>query len=156
MKFPSLLLAAAAAASLSSCVTSRSDFAPENTQPTVGMPAKLSDRERSFISTVDGALRDEGYLPVRYGSGDMQLEFEIAEGPINTDTSIGLYEGRRLVAEGKGRAAGAPMIGRDKVADKSFSRAFDQFRSALPGGSSRGGSHGGGRPAQQEEQEYIY
>lgn len=145
-----LLSAAFAVLALPSCMTSRSDFTPDRTQTTVGMPAKLSDRERSYIPTVDGALRNEGYLPVRHGMGDMQLEFEISEGPINTDTLIELREDRRVVAEGRGRAAGAPMIGRSKVADKSFNRAYDQFRSSLPDS-----SHGGGYGS-ADGQEYTY
>lgn len=151
--FPALL-GLLAAVLLSSCA-SRTAFTPDNSQPTVGMPAKLSDRERSFISTLDGSLRGEGYLPVRNGSGDMQLEFEISEGPINTDTSIELYEGRRLVAKGNGRAAGAPMIGRAKVADKSFNRAFEEFQSSLPG-SSRGRSSSHRDSVPQDDTEYVY
>ena len=156
MKSITALLAAAAIASLSSCITRRSDFTPENSQPTVGMPAKLSDRERSFISTLDGSLRNEGYLPVRHGVGDMQLEFEIAEGPINTDTTIELHEGRRLIAKGFGRAAGAPMIGRAKVADKSFNRAYEEFQSSLPSGDSHGGSRSHDVPIPDGDQEYVY
>jgi len=156
MKSITALLAAAAIASLSSCMTSRSDFTPENSQPTVGMPAKLSDRERSFISTLGGSLRNEGYLPVRHGVGDMQLEFEIAEGPINTDTTIELHEGRRLIAKGFGRAAGAPMIGRAKVADKSFNRAYEEFQSSLPGASSGVSSHAPHDPAPAGDEEYVY
>lgn len=156
MKSVTSLLAAAAIVSLPSCVTGRSDFTPENSQTTVGMPAKLSDRERSFISTLDGSLRNEGYLPVRHGSGEMQLEFEIAEGPINTDTSIELHEGRRVVAKGFGRAAGAPMIGRAKVADKSFNRAFEEFQSSLPSGDSHGGFRSHDTPVPDDGREYVY
>lgn len=123
---------------LSSCA-GRTAFKPENGPPTVGMPAELSNRERGFMPSVESALRSRGYVPVRHGAGDMELEFTIAEGPINTDTRIELSEQGRPLASGKGRAAGAPMIGRTRVAEKSFQRAFSEFEGALPGGS--GGRH---------------
>ncbi len=118
---------------VSNCGTSRSAFTPQSGPPTVGMPAELSERERAFVSDLETALRDRGYVPVRHGAGDMQLKFEIAEGPINTDATIELYEGRRLLAKGQGRGSGAPMVGRAKVAEKSFSRAFEEFQSSLQG-----------------------
>jgi hypothetical protein len=148
MKF--LLLAAAAVLS-SSCAT-RTAFTPERSQITVGMPAKLSDRERSYISNVDGSLRGQGYLPVRHGAGEMRLDFEISEGPINTDTSIRLSEGKTVVAEGEGRAAGAPLIGRAKVAERSFHRAFEAFEASLPHASSVSQYS----VETQENQEYVY
>lgn len=157
MKLPILSLAAAAVALLSSCAPSRTAFVPDNSQPTVGMPAQLSERERTYIPNLDGTLRGEGYLPVRHGAGEMQLQFEIAEGPINTDTTIQLYEGRRLVATGSGRAAGAPMFGRAKVADKSFNKAYDAFKSSLSGSSrSTSGGHSDSAPAPATDQEYVY
>ncbi|RYD30895.1 MAG: hypothetical protein EOP87_15795 [Verrucomicrobiaceae bacterium] len=151
MRLPAILLSAATAALLSSCAT-RTEFTPEKSQTTVGMPAKLSDRESSYISQVDGSLRNQGYLPVRHGTGDMQLDFGISEGPINTDTSIRLSEGRTTVAEGEGRAAGAPLIGRDKVAERSFTRAFEAFEASLPNASAAGQHHA----EEQGEQEYVY
>lgn len=117
----------------SSCATSRSAFTPVGGPPTVGMPAELSERERSFMPEVVGSLKNVGYVPVRHGSGDMELTFEIAEGPINTDTKIELSEQGRLLAKGQGRGAGVPMIGRAGVARKSFDRAFSEFQSSLPG-----------------------
>lgn len=132
--------AMALAISISSCATTRSSFTPENGPPTVGMPAQLSERERTFVPEIESALRNRGYAPVRNGSGDLDLEFQIAEGPINTDTKIELSEQGRLVAEGRGRAAGAPLIGRKGVAVKSFQRAFSEFQGSLSGG-------GGGEPA---------
>jgi hypothetical protein len=150
MKLPVILLAAVALLS-PSCAT-RTAFTPERSQITVGMPAKLSDRERSYIPNVDGSLRSQGYLPVRHGTGDMRLDFGISEGPINTDTRIRLYEGRTVIAEGEGRAAGAPLIGRDKVAERSFNRAFGAFEASLPHSSSAGLPAAGA----QEDQEYVY
>ncbi len=151
MRLPAILLAASAAVLLPSCAT-RTAFTPERSQVTVGMPAKLSDRERSYISSVDGSLRSQGYLPVRHGTGDMRLDFGISEGPINTDTSIRLSEGRTTIAEGEGRAAGAPLIGRDKVAERSFNRAFEAFEASLPHSSAAGQQHA----EAQGDQEYVY
>ncbi len=128
-----LLSVMALAIVVASCVTSRSEFAPQGGPPTVGMPAELSERERSFIPILENELSSRGYLPVRYGVGDMQLEFEIAEGPINIDTTIDLYEGRRLLASGQGRGTGAPLVGRANVAQTSFDRAFGEFQASLPG-----------------------
>jgi len=152
MKILTGLFAAVSAAALTSCLTSRTEFAPEKSQTTVGMPAKLSDRERSHIHEIDRSLRNQGYVPVRNGTGDTQLDFQISEGPINVDTTIRLSEGRSVLAEGNGRAAGAPLIGRDKVAERSFSQAFEAFDAALPNSSSVG--HGDAQPSDNEE--YVY
>lgn len=149
MKLIPRLLILLTAVVLASCATSRTSFAPENGPPTVGMPAELSQRERLFVSDLESSLRNQGYLPVRHGAGDMQLEFQMSEGPINTDTKIELYEGRRVIAKGNGRAAGAPLMGRSKVATASFDRAFQQFQSSLPGGSRRSSQRSA--PAEQEE-----
>lgn len=147
--------ALALAFSISSCGTSRSAFTPQGGPPTVGMPAELSERERSFVPEIESALQSRGYLPVRHGAGDMELAFKIAEGPINTDTDIELSEQGRQVAEGRGRAAGAPLLGRKGVAEKSFQRAFSQFQDTLPGGASEGRS--AAPPAEsQDAQEYVY
>jgi hypothetical protein len=131
-------LAALTAVLLASCAAKRTPFSPDG-PPTVGMPSELSDRERQFMPDIDSALRREGLLPVRNGRGDMQLEFKIAEGPINTDTNIALNEGDTTLATGYGRAAGVPMIGRSSVAEKSFSAAFAEFSSNLSGTASQRG-----------------
>ena len=147
--------AMALALSISSCASSRSAFTPQSGPPTVGMPAELSERERSFVPEVESALQSRGYVPVRHGAGDMELTFEIAEGPINTDTNIALSEQGRLVAEGRGRAAGVPLIGRKGVAEKSFQRAFSVFEASLAGGAS--GRRSAAEPAEsQEPAEYVY
>jgi hypothetical protein len=122
--------------SLTGCGTSRSAFRPQSGPPTVGMPAELSERERSFVPEVESALQSRGYVPVRHGAGDLELAFEIAEGPIHTDTRIELSDRGRVVVEGHGRAAGAPLIGRKGVAEKSFQRAFSLFEASLSGGAS--------------------
>jgi hypothetical protein len=147
--------ALALAVSISSCGASRSAFRPQSGPPTVGMPAELSERERSFVPEVESALHSRGFVPVRHGAGDMELAFEIAEGPINTDTNIELTEQGRLVAEGRGRAAGAPLIGRKGVAEKSFQRAFSEFQTSLSGSSS--GRRSAVEPADgQEPASYVY
>lgn len=152
--------AVAAAISLSACGTSRTAFTPQSGPPTVGMPAQISAKERLFIPDLENALRGDGYMTVRSGAGDYQLEFEIKEGPINTDTRIEMLEGGKRVAIGNGRAAGAPLIGRSKVAEKSFSRAFEQFQSAMPSGARGGSGSFGGQTRTQEIPEnpeaYVY
>jgi len=135
-----------------SCASNtRSPFRPESGPPTVGMPATLSERERLFVPDLEAALRNEGLVPVRSGAGDMELEFVMEAGPINTDTRIVLTEKRRIVAQGKGRASGVPLVGRSRVAENSFSRAFEQFEAQLqkagygrvwaPGAGTRFSSH---------------
>ena len=121
----------------------RTAFMPESSPPTVGMPASLSERERLFAPDLEAALRDEGLLPVRHGAGDMELEFTINAGPINTDTRIILLDGRRTVARGNGRASGVPLVGRSTVAENSFSRAFEKFQAEL----AEAGSRRGWRPS---------
>lgn len=132
MKRPTRLLALGLPFFLLVSCASRSEFVPDGAPVTVGMPAELSERERSYVGEVDGALRREGYQPVRHGVGELNLVFRIAEGPINTDTTIELREGRTVLAEGRGRGAGMPMIGRDKIAERSFQQAFGDFQAALP------------------------
>lgn len=123
---------------LGACAThTRTPFTPEGGPPTVGMPAELSERERLFVPDIETLLRDQGLMPVRSGAGDMQIEFVMEAGPINTDTRIALMEGRRTVAQGSGRAAGLPLIGRSKVAENSFARAYKQFEEELRNAGSR-------------------
>jgi len=109
----------------------RTEFLPGSGPPTVGMPAALNDRERLFVPDIEASLRENGLLPVRHGAGDMDLEFTMNAGPINTDTRIILKDGRRTVARGTGRASGVPLIGRSTVAEKSFNRAFEDFQAEL-------------------------
>jgi len=116
------------------------------------MPAELSDRERLYVEDISSALRREGLIPVGNGRGELQLEFRIAEGPINTDTDIALMESGQPVASGRARAAGVPMVGRAGVAEKSFSSAFSNFVSELSRLASRRGwnsyaSHSRGAPS---------
>jgi hypothetical protein len=143
------------ALSFSSCGAGRSDYSPQGGQPTVGMPAKLSDRERSFAPELESALSRSGYMPVRHGAGDLELTFRITEGPINTDTTIELLEEERQVARGFGRAAGAPLIGRRGIAEKSFQRAFSEFESSLPNGASAM-DPSPGTMTSADEAEYVY
>ena len=110
---------------------SRTAFMPQSGPPTVGMPASLSERERLFMPEIESALRDAGLMPVRHGSGDMELEFSMAAGPINTDTRIILSDERRTIASGTGRASGVPLVGRSTVAENSFNRAFETFHAEL-------------------------
>jgi hypothetical protein len=134
---------------LTSCAAKRTPFSPGG-PTTVGMPAELSERERLFIPEIDSALRREGLVPVKNGNGDLQLDFSMAAGPINITTRIALSEDEAVLITGNGRAAGAPLIGRSNVAQKSFSEAFDEFSSSLSRtASSRGWSSasGGSSPA---------
>jgi len=103
------------------------------------------------VSEVDAALRREGYLPVRHGAGELELEFRIVEGPVHARTKLELSEGWTVLAKGRGRAAGLPMRGRDQVAERSFRQAFGDFEAALPGAAaarvSGGRGRAGGAPA---------
>ena len=121
---------------------SRTPFTPQSGPPTVGMPASLSDRERLFVPDIEASLRDNGLLPVRHGAGEMELEFTMDSGPVNTNTRIALRDGRRTVASGSGRASGLPLVGRSTVAENSFKRAFDEFEVGL----SRAGGRRGWDP----------
>lgn len=111
---------------------SRSEFIPEGSGTTVGMPGTLSERERLHIGEVDAALRSGGYLPVKHGSGEFQLKFRISDGPIHARTKIQLRDGWSVLAEGRGAVAGWPMFGRDRVVEQSFQQAFGEFQSGLP------------------------
>jgi hypothetical protein len=133
-----LMIALGLSTLLAGCAgNTRTPFTPESGPPTVGMPASLSERERLFVPDLEAALRNQGLVPVRSGAGDMQLEFVVETGPINTDTRIALLEGSRTVAQGEGRASGLPLVGRSKVAEKSFDRAFRQFEADLRNTGSR-------------------
>lgn len=109
----------------------RTAFTPNSGPITVGMPAELNERERLFVTDIEGALRENGLLPVRHGAGDLALEFTMSAGPINTNTRIALLEAERIIAKGEGRASGVPLIGRSSVAEKSFARAFENFQAEL-------------------------
>jgi hypothetical protein len=134
----------------------RTEFMPDSGPVTVGMPAELSDRERTYVGEVDTALRNEGYQPVRSGSGELRLDFRIAEGPINTDTTIQLCDGRTILAEGNGRGSGMPMFGRDKIAERSFQKAFGDFQAALPGAAAARSSGASGSGSGNPDEEYVY
>lgn len=140
-----------ALALLAGCAN-RSEFVPDGSTTTVGMPAELSDRERQHVTEVDAALRREGYLPVRHGAGELELEFRISEGPVNARTTIELRDGRKVLASGRGRVAGMPMIGRDQVAERSFQQAFGEFEAALPGAAAARLPDGGA----DEDGLYVY
>lgn len=145
-------LAAGAALALLAGCANRSEFVPDGSTTTVGMPAELSDRERQHVTEVDAALRREGYLPVRHGAGELELEFRISEGPVNARTTIELRDGRKVLAGGRGRVAGMPMIGRDQVAERSFQQAFGEFEAALPGAAAARLPDGGA----DEDGLYVY
>lgn len=114
---------------LASCA-SRSTFTPDG-PTTVGMPAKLSDRERGFIAEIDSALRQQGLVPVKHGKGDLELDFRMSSGPIHISTRIALSEGKTVLLDAKGKAAGVPLVGRSDVAQKSFEEAFTEFQAGL-------------------------
>ena len=130
MKSPLSILATFVLAILASCAPSRTPFSPGG-PTTVGMPEKLSDREREFIPEIDSALRREGLVPVRHGKGDLQLDFKMSSGPINIETYIALLEDEAVLFSADGKSGGVPMIGRDNVARKSFDEAFEDFQSGL-------------------------
>lgn len=114
---------------LASCA-SRSAFTPDG-PTTVGMPAKLSDRERGFITQIDSALRQQGLVPVRHGKGDLELDFRISSGPIHVSTLLALSEGKTVLLAAKGRKGGVPFIGRSDLAQQSFDEAFTEFQAGL-------------------------
>lgn len=130
MKSSLRILATLTLAILASCVTSRSPFSPSG-PTTVGMPEKLSDREREFIPEIDTALRREGLIPVRHGKGDLQLDFTMSSGPINIETYIALLEDEAVLFSADGKSGGVPLVGRDNVARKSFDEALTEFQSGL-------------------------
>lgn len=143
---------------LASCAVKRSPFLPSG-PTTVGMPAELSERERLFVPEIDTALRRDGLVPVKNGNGDLQLDFKMTAGPIHIDTLIALRENQSVLVMGKGRAAGAPLIGRSSVAQKSFTRAFDEFDADLSRTASRRGwntSNPNDSPAYREESLPVY
>ena len=130
MKSSLQLLAILSLALLASCAPSRTPFAPGG-PITVGMPEKLSDRERTFIPQIASELRNEGLVPVKHGKGDLQLDFTMSSGPINIETRIALLEDEAVLFSATGKSGGVPMIGRANVAQKSFDEAFEQFQSEL-------------------------
>ncbi len=130
MKSSFRILATFAIAILASCAPSRTPFSPGG-PTTVGMPEKLSEREREFIPEIDTALRSEGLIPVKHGKGDLQLDFSMSSGPINIKTYIALLEDEAVLFSANGRSGGVPLIGRSNVARKSFDEALAEFQSGL-------------------------
>ena len=130
MKSPLLTIATICLAILTSCAPSRTPFSPSG-PTTVGMPEKLSEREREFVPDIDSALRREGLVPVRHGKGDLQLDFEMSSGPINIETNIALLENEAVLFSANGKSGGVPLVGRSNVARKSFDEALAEFQSGL-------------------------
>ena len=130
MKSPLLILVSLTLAILASCAPSRTPFSPSG-PTTVGMPEKLSDREREFVPEIDSALRREGLVPVRHGKGDLQLDFTMSSGPFNIETYISLLEDEAVLFSTNGKSGGVPLIGRSSVAKKSFDEALAEFQSEL-------------------------
>ncbi len=130
MKSPLLILATLTLAILASCAPSRTPFSPGG-PTTVGMPEKLSDREREFVPEIDTALRREGLIPVKHGKGDLQLDFTMSSGPINIETTIALLEDEAVLFSANGKSGGVPLVGRSNVARKSFDEALTEFKSGL-------------------------
>ncbi len=130
MKSPLLILATLTLAILASCAPSRTPFSPGG-PTTVGMPEKLSEREREFVPEIDTALRREGLIPVKHGKGDLQLDFKMSSGPINIETYIALLEEKAVLFSANGKSGGIPLIGRSNVARKSFDEALAEFQSGL-------------------------
>ncbi|MES2982145.1 MAG: hypothetical protein V4727_07520 [Verrucomicrobiota bacterium] len=161
MKSPLLILATFTLVILASCAPSRTPFSPDG-PTTVGMPEKLSDRERSFVPEIDAALRSEGFVPVRHGKGDLQLDFTMSSGPINIETYIALLEDEAVLHSAKGRSGGVPLIGRENVARKSFDEALTEFQSGLSrAASNRGWSgsssgYGSSNPGSVEDELPVY
>ena len=156
MKFcQRLFLFAAPLLFLASCA-SRTEFVPEGGPVTVGMPAQLSDRERTYVGEVESTLRGSGYLPVRHDTGELALDFRIAHGPINSDTAIELRDGRRVIARGAGRGSGVPMLGSDKRVERSFRQAIEEFRTALPQASGSGAPAPAMSTVGDGETDYVY
>lgn len=115
---------------LVACAPTRTPFSPDG-PTTVGMPEKLSDRERTYIPEIDNALRNQGLVPVKHGRGDFQLDFRMSSGPVNIDTRIAMLENGAELFVANGRAGGVPLIGRENVARKSFDQAYAEFQSGL-------------------------
>lgn len=130
MKSPLLILATLTLAIFASCAPSRTPFSPGG-PTTVGMPEKLSEREREFVPEIDTALRREGLVPVRHGKGDLQLDFTMSSGPINIETYIALLEDEAVLFSANGKSGGVPLVGRSNVARKSFDEALTEFKSGL-------------------------
>lgn len=130
MKPLCFFLAAICLSIFTSCAPSRTPFTPGG-PTTVGMPEKLSDREREFVTEIDTALRREGLIPVKHGKGDLQLDFNMSSGPINIETSIALLEDEVTLFSADGKSGGIPLVGRENVARKSFEEAFAEFESRL-------------------------
>ncbi len=138
MKSPLQILATLFLVVLASCAPSRTPFSPDS-PTTVGMPEKLSDRERSFVPEIASALRSKGLIPVKHGKGDFQLDFTMSSGPINIQTYIALLEDEAVLFSANGRSGGVPLIGRENVARKSFDEAFAEFQSGLSSAASNRG-----------------
>jgi hypothetical protein len=153
--FNRLLLSAAPLLFLASCAN-RTEFVPEGGPVTVGMPSELSDRERTYVGEVESTLRGSGYQPVRHDTGELALDFRIAQGPVNSDTVIELRDGRRVIARGAGRGSGVPMLGRDKRAEHSFRQAIEEFQTSLPQASSARVPAPAPSPGGAAEMEYVY
>lgn len=148
MKYiPILLTGFISILSLSSCTTmDPGSMAPPARPhvPQVTMPLQLDRKEQSLIGEVERVLEGNGLRPTDRGGVEYELAFSVEEGPVNTDVTIDLLQGRSRVARGFGRAGGPlSVFQRQQVLRQAFDKALQQFESQLPrGGGSR--ASGGG------------
>jgi hypothetical protein len=106
--------------------------------PQVTMPYQLDQKEQSLIGEVERALENNGLRPTDRPGVEYELTFSVEEGPVNTDVTIDLLQGRARVARGYARAGGAlKVFQRREVLRQAFDRALQQFESQLPRGGGR-------------------
>ncbi len=135
---------------LASCATSSVDPAmppPRPHVPQVTMPLPQNRDEQALIGEVENALERNGLRPTERNGVEYQLVFSVLQGPVNTDVTLDLIQGRERVVHAFARAGGPlSVFKKQQVVRQAFDRALQQFEAQLPrtgGGSSGGGSYQG-------------
>ena len=106
---------------------------PQPHIPQVTMPQPQNAQEQSLIGEVERSLEANGLRPTDRAGVEYQLAFSVLQGPVNTDVSIDLIQGRERVVRAFARAGGAlRMFNKQQVLREAFDKALRQFEAQLP------------------------
>jgi hypothetical protein len=133
---------------LASCATSSLDSSlppPRPHVPQVTMSVPQNSNEQALIGEVENALERNGLRPTERQGVEYQLAFSVLQGPVNTDVTLDLIQGRERVVHAFARAGGPfSVFKKQQVVRQAFDKALQQFEAQLPrtgGGTSGGGSY---------------
>jgi len=146
---PVLLAAVLPLFSLVSCATPGLDPTmppPRPHVPQVTMSQPQNQNEQALIGEVESTLERNGLRATDRQGVEYQLAFSVLEGPVRTDVSIDLIQGRDRVVHAFARSGGPlSVFKKQQVVREAFDKALQQFEAQLP---RTGSPSGTGRDSQ--------